>query len=340
MSSFVRHPSSFRRKAGRVIHYRTFRNADPPGLVEVWNEAFTGRGAVRMPNSSWLEYFLFAKPYFDPESLIVALADQHIVGFVWSGFGPNETENALDPSSGIVCLLGVAPSHRGQGIGSELLRRAESYLGARGSQDLFAGPMYPLNPYTFGLYGGSYSPGFLNSDLLARPFFEHKGYAIESSGLVFQRSLQSAVNVADGRFAAHRLRYEVHASPFQGTTWWQECILGPVELHEYRLQDKLTGRTAARALMWEMETYTQRWNEHAIGITDIVVPAEMRRQGLAKFLIAQMLRYLQDQFFSIVEMQVHADNSAGINLLRGLGFEQVDAGHIYHRRGEGRGARG
>ena len=37
-------------------------------------------------------------------------------------------------------------------------------------------------------------------------------------------------------------------------------------------------RTAARALLWEMETYTQRWNEHAIGITDIVVPAEVRRQ--------------------------------------------------------------
>ncbi|MGH7170071.1 MAG: GNAT family N-acetyltransferase, partial [Gemmataceae bacterium] len=269
---------------------------------------------------------------FDPESLIIALADQQIVGFAWSGFGPNETENALDPGSGVVCLLGVAPSHRGQGVGSELLRRAETYLGAHGGNDLFAGPMYPLNPYTFGLYGGSYSPGFLDSDPLARSFFEHKGYALETSCLVFQRSLRNALNIADGRFAAHRLRHEVHASPFQGTTWWQECILGPVELHEYRLQDKLTSRTVVRALMWEMETYTQRWNEHAIGITDIVVPAEMRRQGLAKFLMAQMLRYLQDQFFSIVEMQVQADNSAGINLLRGLGFEPVDAGHIYRKK--------
>jgi len=315
-----------------VIHYRAFRNADPPGLVEVWNEAFTGRGAVRMTSSTWMEYFLFAKPYFDPDSLILALADQQIVGFVWSGFGPNETESALDPNSGVVCLLGVVSSHRGQGIGSELLRRAEAFLAAYGSKEVFAGPMYPLNPYTFGLYGGSYSPGFLDSDLLARPFFEHKSYAVETSCLVFQRSLQSGLNIADGRFAAHRLRYEIHASPFQGTTWWQECILGPVELHEYRLQDKLTGRTAARALMWEMETYTQRWNEHAIGITDIVVPAEMRRQGLAKFLMAQMLRYLQDQFFSLVEMHIHADNTAGINLLRGLGFEQVDAGHIYRKK--------
>jgi ribosomal protein S18 acetylase RimI-like enzyme len=278
-----------------------------------------------------MEYFLFSKIYFDPESLIIAESDKQIIGSAWAGFGPNDVESNLDTSSGVVCLLGVAPSYRRQGIGSELLRRAEVYLGERGSKELFAGPMYPLNPYTFGIYGGSYSPGFLDSDPLARPFFVSRGYAVESASLIFQRSLKNALNIADGRFAAHRLRYEIRSSPFQGTTWWQECILGPVELHEYRLQDKLTGRTAARALLWEMETYTQRWNEHAIGITDIVVPAEMRRQGLAKFLMAYLLRYLQDQFFSIVEMQVHAENIAGIDLVRRLGFEHVDTGHIYRK---------
>ena len=315
-----------------MIHYRTFRNGDPPGLAKVWNQSFLGRGAVRLQGPAWMEYFLFSKPYFDPEGLIIATSEDQIVGFVWPGFGPNDTESALDPRTGIVCLLGVAPAHRGQGIGSELLRRAEAYLREHGSEELFAGPMYPLNPYSFGLYGGSYSPGFLDSDPQARSFFEHKGYAVESTCLVFQRSLRQALNITDGRFAAHRLRYEIHANPFQGTTWWQECILGPIELHEYRLQDKLTGRTAARALMWEMETYAARWNEHAIGISDIVVPAELRRLGLAKFLLAQVLRYLQDQFFTAVEIQTRADNDPAINLLAGLGFEQVDTGHIYRKK--------
>jgi ribosomal protein S18 acetylase RimI-like enzyme len=319
------------RRVDRVIHYRTFRNADPPGLVALWNEAFTGRGAVRMQGCTWSEYFLFSKPYFDPEGLIVACADKQIVGFVWAGFGPNDTESALDASLGVLCLLAVASSFRGQGIGSELLRRAEAYLSQHGSTELFAGPMYPMNPFTFGLYGGSHSPGFLESDPLARPFFERKGYRIEKTSLVFQHSLQRSQDSTDARFAAHRLRYEVHANPFQGTTWWQECILGPVELNEYRLQDKLTGRTSARALLWELETYIPRWNEHAIGLTDLVVPAELRRLGLGKYLLVQLLRYLQDQFFSLVEMQVADDNTVAINLLRGLGFEQVDAGHIYRK---------
>jgi ribosomal protein S18 acetylase RimI-like enzyme len=300
-------------------------------LVEVWNAAFTGRGAVRLQGPAWLEYFLFSKPYFDPQSVIVACADRQIVGFAQAGFGPTDTENALDPGAGVLCLLGVAPSHRGQGIGSELLRRAEAYLSGQGKPDLFAGPMYPLNPFTFGLYGGSYSPGFLDSDPQARPFLEHRGYAVERTCLVFQRSMQKPLIVSDGRFAAHRLRYEIQSHPFQEATWWQECILGPVELHEYCLRDKLTGLTAARALLWEMETYTGRWNEHAVGITDLVVPDDLRRQGLAKFLLAQVLRYLSDQFFSIVEIQTLAENIAAIEMLRNLDFQQVDAGHIYRR---------
>ncbi len=314
-----------------MIHYRTFRNTDPPGLVEIWNTAFTGRGAVHLQGCSWTELFLFSKPYFDPESLHVAHADRQIVGFAWTGFGPNNSESALDTSNGVLCLLGVAPSHRRQGIGSELLRRAEAYMRSRGSQKLFAGPMYPLNPYTFGVYGGSNSPGFLDSDPLARPFFASHGYAVESSCLVFRRSFTNPLNVADGRFASHRLRYQINTSALHRTTWWQECVLGPVELYEYRLQDKLTGRRIASALLWEMETYVSTWNEHAIGITDLVVVEEMRRQGLGKFLMVQMLRFLQEQFYNSVEMQVHVENSAGINLLRGLGFEQIDSGHVYRQ---------
>jgi ribosomal protein S18 acetylase RimI-like enzyme len=314
-----------------VIHYRSFRNGDPPGLVDVWNAAFTGRGAARLQGSTWAEYFFFSKPYFDHDGLSVASADGQIVGFALSGFGPNDTESALEPSAGVLCMLGVAPTHRGQGVGSELLRRSETYLIGRGGQELFAGPMYPLNPFGFGLYGGSQSPGFLDSDASARPFLEHKGYVRENTCLVFQRNLQKPLSVADGRFAAHRLRYEVHASPFQGTTWWQECMLGPIELHEYRLQDKLTNRTVARALMWEMETYAGRWNEHAIGITDLVVLPELRRQGLAKFLLTQILRHLGEQFFTTVEIQARADNVAAANLFRGLGFDQVDAGHVFKK---------
>jgi hypothetical protein len=51
-----------------VIHYRGFRNPDPPLLAEVWNACLPGRRTVplRPGNLTLLEFFTFAKLYFDP----------------------------------------------------------------------------------------------------------------------------------------------------------------------------------------------------------------------------------------------------------------------------------
>ena len=40
-----------------MVKYRSFLNDDPPGLAEIWNEAFTGRGAAQLRNSSPLERY-------------------------------------------------------------------------------------------------------------------------------------------------------------------------------------------------------------------------------------------------------------------------------------------
>src|SRR5262249_32146597 len=132
-------------KVSFVIHYRSFRNDDPPGLVSVWNQAFGERSAVQLRSATPLEHFVFAKPYFDPAGLIVALEDGVPVGFAHGGFGPNESHSALAPAVGVVCMVAVRPSHRRRGIGSELLRRCEGYLRDGGARALAAGPMPPLN---------------------------------------------------------------------------------------------------------------------------------------------------------------------------------------------------
>lgn len=314
-----------------MIEYRAFRNTDPPGLVDVWNESFTARGAAALRSASLLEYFLFAKPYFDAEGLVVAADDGKIVGFALAGFGPSQDGARLDSSAGVVCAVGVVPAHRGQGVGAALVGRAEDYLRRRGARSIQAGPMAPLNPFTFGLYGGCRSPGFLDSDPAARPFFERRGYASFSTHLVFQRPLEKPPVVADGRFAAYRPRYEIQVGPLSGTTWWQECVYGPLEMHDYRLTEKTTGRIAARAVLWEMETYAPTWNEHAVGVAGLEVAPEMRRKGLGKFLMAQMLRHFHEQFFTVVEVQAAADDAPALGLIRGLGFTQVDRGVGFRR---------
>src|SRR5437870_8502841 len=104
-----RRPGETNERLAGVAQYRCFRNTDAPGLVRVWNECFTGRGAVRLRNSGALEDRVFAKPYFDPAGLIVAEEAGECAGFVHAGVGPNEAGTELATAAGVVCVLGVRP---------------------------------------------------------------------------------------------------------------------------------------------------------------------------------------------------------------------------------------
>jgi ribosomal protein S18 acetylase RimI-like enzyme len=104
-----------------------------------------------------------------------------------------------------------------------------------------------------------------------------------------------------------------------------------VEPVEFRLQETGTGQPAARARIWEMEGFSWRWGAPSVGLIDLSVEEGLRRQGVAKLLLVNILQYLQDQYFAIVEAQVREGNVSALNLYRALGFEQVDVGHSYRK---------
>lgn len=315
-----------------MIQYRQFRNTDPPELVEVWNETFTGRGAVRLRSSAALERYVFAKPYFDPAGLLVAEEGAHVVGFAHAGFGAADGRPAVSTEAGVVSLIGVRPGFRRRGVGTELLRRCEAYLHQRGARTIEAGPHARRNPFYLGLYGGSDSPGFLASDPDAEPFFTRRGYRVKEQTSVLQRRLSEPVKMIDPRFAALRQRYQLQAATCPGAGgWWQECVLSPVETLEFFLQDR-AGARVARTLVWEMEGYSERWGYPAVGFFHCEVEPGVRRQGLARFLLSQVLRHIQEQYFEIVEVQVSEGDPAAGPLFRGLGFAAVDLGRVFVRQ--------
>ena len=315
-----------------MIEYRTFRNTDPPHLVTVWNEALPNRGAYTLRSASPFDRWIFSKPYFDQAGMIVACDDGVPVGFCHAGFGPNANQTALDYGTGVVSMIAVRIAQRRNHIGTELLRRAEDYLRQRGANVLYAGGLKPLNPFYFGLYGGSNSPGFLESDPAMRVFFEARGYEKSQRCLVMHRKLDQPLNVVDTRFSSLRRRFEVEVLPRNRIgTWWQECMIGQLEQFEFRLDEKNNDQPAARALYWEMEGYGWRWNTPAAGIMDVQVRSDLRRQGVGKFLVAQLMRYLQEQYFGVVEVQVVDDSEAAIRMMKAIGFAQVDAGYMYRK---------
>jgi len=195
------------------------------------------------------------------------------------------------------------------------------------------GSQRPYNPYLFGLYGGANSPGILDSEPDADAFLNALGYEKGESHIVFQRPLDKPLDVADGRFVSLRRRFDIQMiRPTVSQSWWEECEWGVLEPTEFRVVDKMTGAPAGRLVNWELEGFSWKWNKPATGIFDVEIRAHLRRQGLAKFLLASVLKLLQEQFYAVAELQVWADDPAGIGICKTLGFEQVDVGYRYRAK--------
>jgi ribosomal protein S18 acetylase RimI-like enzyme len=312
-----------------VVEYRTFRNTDTPRLLAVWNEAFTQRGSPRLISNTLLERYALAKSIFDPKGLTVALNDGNVVGWAHAGMSGNPFNTQ---PTGVTCLVGVRPALRRQGIGTELLQRSEQYLRQRGAEILLAGGHWPNNPFYMGLYGGCESPGFLQSDEPAEPFLVKNGYHVQYKIRVLQRKLDQPMRMFDPRFVPMRQRFELQfGSPRRLMSPWHELVHGWVDPLQFVLNDKQSGGWVARTLVWEMDAFSFYWQRPSVGIFDFEVNPAYRRDGVGRYFLSLIMKYIQEQFFTLVEIQLDETNANGLDFLRSLDFEHVDTGQVFVR---------
>jgi GNAT superfamily N-acetyltransferase len=280
-----------------------------------------------------LERWVLSKSYFDHDGLILAIDESsgRVQGYALAGFAPNSDHTALNFAEGVICSVAVRPGDRRKNVGRGLVQKCEEYLAKKGARTFRAGPVWPQCPFGFGLYGGTNCPGFLASDPDADPFFHSLGYTPDSKTVVFQRKLDQPLTVADARFGMLRRRYEVQVLRTAGVaSWWHDNVWGTLEPVEFRMVDKLNSNIpCARAIVWELEGYGWRWGFPSAGILDVQVRPDLRRQGLAKLLLSQILRFLQDQFFGICELQADAGRPEIVSLCKSVGLDQVDTGTSY-----------
>ena len=225
-----------------MIEYRPFRNSDLPQLVRLWHECGLGRGAASGFRYEAFDRLVIAQHYFDPLGLIVACDAGRQIGFVHAGFRSNSVESWVDNTLGAVCVVMVDQAHRRQGIGRELVSRAESYLRELGALSIQAGPAAPCDPFYLGLYGGAQLSGFLESDAASAPFFTAQGYQPAQSFAVLQRSL-SVGDPISFRLSLIRRKMDpfIFALP-ENPTWWWFARYGRLENVRFRLMPKGAGQ--------------------------------------------------------------------------------------------------
>ena len=323
-----------------MISFRRFKNTDPPALADVWNESHPARSAYPIRTPAVLERWIFSKPYFDADGLIVAVDDADngkVVGYVLAGFGPNEELTALDYSQGVICSLGIRPSvqrHRrgprsrpqGGGI-PDHSRRHDSP--SRAALALLSVRLRHLRRHQ--------RAGLPRLRRRRRPVLQVARLRTRRHHLRLPQEARCAVGGLRYPLRALGERYETQVLRAAGVpSWWHDCVWGTLEPVEFRLLDKLSNNfLAARAVVWELEGYGWRWGFPSAGVIDIQVRQDLRKMGLAKLLMSQILRFLQDQFFGICELHAADDQPALVSLCRSVGMEQVDVGTTYIKRGTG-----
>lgn len=314
------------------ITYRTFRNADPPAILRLWNQCELGRGAARPQSTDLFETINYAQPYFDPSGLIVAERPGELIGFVHAGFGFNAERTAVDSAAGVICAVMVRPDFRRRGIGRELVRQAEEYLRGRAAVKLYAGEARQRDPFYYGLYGGSRPSGFLTGERLAAPFFRALGYEPRETVGVYQRDLTIKRDPTNMRLVSLRRTTELVVSegPTDPTFWWY-THLGRIESLRFRLVDKKTQATMAAVSVIGLDQYQSVWNERAMGLVDVFVPEDHRGQGYGQALLVETVRRVRQDLITRADFHVPDSLAFLTRAAEAAGFTRIDTGTIYER---------
>lgn len=320
-----------------MIEYRAFRNYDPPQILRLWEQAQLGHGAAQaLSNDMSFDMVNYAQTYFDRNGLILAVDDGTPVGFVHAGFGCSADGSSLDGSTGVICAVVVHPAHRRQGIGRELVSRAETYLKGKGATKILAGPSRKTDPFYFGLYGGARPAGFLQSDESAAPFFTSLGYEASGRYAITSRQMSDRDPV-HFRTTMIRRKWELMlVDRPDPCSWWWMCRYGRLDAVYCVLVPKI-GRGAsggaqtpvAGVTIVGLDAYANSWNEQAIGLVDLWVDEKYRRQGFGQALLLEVVKRLRKETVTRLTANVEDDDIAAKKVFESVGFSKIDEGVVY-----------
>ncbi len=315
-----------------MIGYRWFRNGDTPRLAEIWRSRSGLRGYVQPMTTTLLERHVLAKPYFERAGLVVATDDNKPIAFAHAGFGPTDDESALSTELGTTVLTVPSPHGEEAAIAGELIRRSEEYLRGKGAKILYGGGIWPLNAFYLGLYGGSELPGILDSDQQQQDFFRTTGYKEVDRTVVLHRELTDFRPTVDREQMQLRRRTRIECGQEPPTkSWWEACTMGDIPRHECQIFLRDEPEAIGTITLTEMDLFGHTWGVRTMGLVDVWVAENHRRQGMALGLISEALRQIAQQGVGLVEVQTMERNGAALAMYEKLGFKKVDGGVVFRK---------
>ena len=307
-----------------MIEYRPFLNTDPPLIVDLWSRLPRVEGLLQSIDETTLEKHVLSKIYFDRNGFFVALEDDRIVGFAHAGFPPNEELADLNRQVGIVSQLRVESRDDDSQISHQLLSLAVEYLRSQGSEKIYAGCKFPYSPFYLGLYGGSRHPGILDTDTSTLKTFASFGFAVSDQVIIMERLLEEFKTITDRQQMTVRRGYLINASTYPiEKTWWESCTLGIADRERFTVIDKRSKKVCGSVSYWDLKPQSLSHPKSSRGLYGLQTDNELRRNGLATYLVGESLKHLASSGIHRVEAQTEVSDEASLKLFNKLGFQQV-----------------
>jgi ribosomal protein S18 acetylase RimI-like enzyme len=317
-----------------VTRFRSFRNSDPPFLAELWNQAVPSSGCVRPVRVHELDSHALGTVLFDADGLIVAETDGRIVGFVHAGFGPDVPVESTQPFDlcreiGTISMLCAEPRLDDPELLSGLIDAAACYLRSKGAKVLYAGGLFPLNPFYWGIYGGSEGAGVLAGHDAFHSVLRTSGYEPVSTTVLLEADL-CVPEPRDPRAPLIRRQTQIEVlDDALPNHWWQNLALGDFELMTARLLMKDDGTTVAQAQAWDMSWFGREDGRTRIGLINLEVPPQHRRKGYGRFLVSEIFRRARDNMIAAVAVATSSSNQPAMALYATLGFQPINESTLY-----------
>lgn len=307
-----------------MVQYRTFSNSDPPKILKLWHASQLGPGAAEGFPCGVFDMLVFSQPYFDSKGFFVAEIDDQIVGYCHAGFAANEERTRVDRRKGTIASIVIHPDHRRQGIGSALLRQAEQYLNDAGATEVVAGAGLGNNGFYNGIYGGLTASGFVADSFSWREFWAAHNYVAGGTTRVLHRDLNIGRDPISARLMRHRRSMNlVVTDRIKNMSWWWHTRFCYMDTLRFELQQRTDESVVASAHITGMDIYIPKWGIRAVGLHNVLVAKEERRQGYGLSLVIEICKRLREQSIGVIEVQVDENDETSLGLFQAAKFEEV-----------------
>ena len=314
-----------------MYQLRTFRNTDLVEIVSVWNRLMTGPNIASPLTNSEFDLFVLSKPYFNLQNLIVATDSQTglIVGFLHCGFGPEDPKSfcrELNHDLGSIAMLCAPPDPQ---LLDQLIQAGIHRLQTLGCRVVYGGGRHPLNPFYWGLYGGSEFSGFLDSQPEIPEAFRRNGFKEAAASVLFEYDL---AKTEPRHLKNVILKRESRVFVFDDENLQENWTALAIEaFHPLVVQilDKSETELIGRAGLWPMSVFGRKEGQSRIGLIDVMVHDDYRRKGYGRLLIAESIKCAIQLSYDVLCVQTDAANLSAVGLYEQSGFARVDTAKLF-----------